>query len=192
MIIKKFNEPVTIVVSGGADSALLLYLLLLNRDHMTHIITLTNTKRFYRNVVPSANIVKFCVNATSNNRVTHKIIYANEQADSEFDKIWANAESNIIIAGFTDLPPESSGIGHPVLPPGDFRNQTKPRDVIQGRFYIPFANLHKQEIAEIYKQHNLLDTLFPLTISCEATENVSAHCGNCWWCLERKWGFGKV
>ena len=53
----------------------------------------------------------------------------------------------------------------------------------------PFFNLDKRQIAELYKQHNLLDTLFPLTVSCN-TEIT--HCGECWFCKERIWGFGKL
>ena len=53
----------------------------------------------------------------------------------------------------------------------------------------PFFNLDKRQIAELYKQHNLLDTLFPLTVSC-ITEIT--HCGECWFCKERIWGFGKL
>ena len=53
----------------------------------------------------------------------------------------------------------------------------------------PFFNLDKRQIAEMYKQHNLLDTLFPLTISCNTEVE---HCGKCWFCKERLWGFGKI
>lgn len=33
--------------------------------------------------------------------------------------------------------------------------------------------------------------LYALTISCESlTDPDPIHCGDCWWCEERKWGFG--
>jgi len=44
----------------------------------------------------------------------------------------------------------------------------------------------------------LLETLFPVTRSCEWNEHVVGedpgmeHCGNCWWCHERKWAFGRL
>jgi 7-cyano-7-deazaguanine synthase in queuosine biosynthesis len=56
----------------------------------------------------------------------------------------------------------------------------------------PFFNVNKQAIAKIYTDKNLNDTLFPLTRSCEKIGTVAGHCGECWWCEERKWGFGKL
>ena len=41
----------------------------------------------------------------------------------------------------------------------------------------------------------LLDSLFPLTYSCEgsieATKHHTQHCKKCWWCQERYWAFGR-
>jgi len=56
----------------------------------------------------------------------------------------------------------------------------------------PFFNLNKKQIAELYKQHNLLDTLFPLTVSCNTLHYTNGNCGECWFCKERIWGFGKL
>jgi len=56
----------------------------------------------------------------------------------------------------------------------------------------PFFNLNKKHIASLYKEHNLLDTLFPLTVSCNTIEYTNGHCGECWFCKERFWGFGKL
>jgi tRNA(Ile)-lysidine synthase TilS/MesJ len=56
----------------------------------------------------------------------------------------------------------------------------------------PFFNINKKEIAEKYKELGLLDTLFPLTKSCEDRTVLNGHCGKCWWCLERKWAFGTL
>ena len=54
-------------------------------------------------------------------------------------------------------------------------------------------NMDKKDLALIYKEHNLLSTLFPITRSCVTeTMNFDAHCGECWWCKERIWAFGKL
>jgi 7-cyano-7-deazaguanine synthase in queuosine biosynthesis len=62
------------------------------------------------------------------------------------------------------------------------------------RCYRPFANLDKKGIAELYEHFNLMDTLFPITKSCEAKtyDWTTPHCGTCWWCHERQWGFGRL
>lgn len=55
----------------------------------------------------------------------------------------------------------------------------------------PFVNLDKKEIANLYKQHNLLDQLFPLTNSCGGHSPKNTHCEQCWNCRERFWAFGR-
>jgi len=56
----------------------------------------------------------------------------------------------------------------------------------------PFFDLNKQAISCLYKEHNLLETLFPLTRSCEAQDLSTGHCGKCWWCEERFWAFRRL
>ncbi len=56
----------------------------------------------------------------------------------------------------------------------------------------PFFNLTKKELAVVYKEKELLNNLFPLTRSCEKIGTVIGHCGECWWCEERKWAFEKL
>ena len=61
--------------------------------------------------------------------------------------------------------------------------------------YTPLADIDKRFLKDLYEQHNLLDTLFPVTRSCEgdpnSTANYTKECGKCWWCKERHWAFGK-
>lgn len=58
--------------------------------------------------------------------------------------------------------------------------------------YRPFVNIDKKEIYELYKTYDLLDNLFPLTRSCnELGRHTISHCGKCFWCFERFWGFGR-
>lgn len=56
----------------------------------------------------------------------------------------------------------------------------------------PFFDLTKKDIAELYCNLEILDQLFPVTRSCEDLTTVEGHCGNCWWCEERQWAFGKL
>ena len=64
------------------------------------------------------------------------------------------------------------------------------------RFYInPFFDIDKKQLAELYNQYNITNTLFPLTYSCEGsaelTNTHTQHCEKCWWCEERYWAFGR-
>ena len=60
--------------------------------------------------------------------------------------------------------------------------------------YMPWRNVDKSFIAEIYKQYDLLETLFPMTASCigdgESSKWYTEPCKKCFWCYEKKWAFG--
>jgi hypothetical protein len=54
--------------------------------------------------------------------------------------------------------------------------------------WSPFINLNKQHIADMYYDENLMDDLFPLTKSC--ISRTQTPCYNCFWCREKHWAFG--
>ena len=72
----------------------------------------------------------------------------------------------------------------------------------EDHLWQPFANIDKRGINDLYNRLGVMDELFPLTHSCENYNahtgmqlDLSKHCGqvdNCWWCAERKWGFGRL
>ena len=68
------------------------------------------------------------------------------------------------------------------------------KEKLAPRIYRPFLNVDKKFIAELYKQENLMETLFPLTESCigfsSDTNGFSEPCRQCFWCVERYWAFG--
>ena len=63
--------------------------------------------------------------------------------------------------------------------------------------YTPFANLDKTHISQLYREHNLIDKLLPLTRSCESGADQEfylgeQHCGKCLFCVEREIVFGRL
>ena len=57
----------------------------------------------------------------------------------------------------------------------------------------PLINIDKKGVREHYVTQGVLEELFPLTRSCEThTTDFSEHCGECWFCRERQWGFGRL
>lgn len=56
----------------------------------------------------------------------------------------------------------------------------------------PFFDITKKDIAEMYCDLKILDNLFPITRSCEDLKTVKGHCGKCWWCEERLWAFERL
>ncbi len=58
----------------------------------------------------------------------------------------------------------------------------------------PHAFMTKKDIIELYIIHGVLDELAGLTLSCDEHLDVIQRnswdipCGTCWWCSERRWG----
>ena len=63
-----------------------------------------------------------------------------------------------------------------------------------GHWWNPFLNKTKKDFADLYEEHNLMDSLFPYTASCvakaEETNNFTKPCQQCFWCLEKYWAYG--
>ena len=89
--------------------------------------------------------------------------------------------------GITANPPIETGIKQEDLERAHDRN----KPVYTDTRITPWINYDKKDIANIYKQLDIME-LFSMTRSCEnKTFDFTKHCAECWWCIERKWGFGK-
>ena len=60
----------------------------------------------------------------------------------------------------------------------------------------PFIQCDKRGVNELYHQYGVFEELYPLTYSCEEyprkTVEDLVHCGHCFFCLERYYGFGRI
>jgi len=61
------------------------------------------------------------------------------------------------------------------------------------KMYQPYVNVDKKFVAGVYKDHKLMETLYPYTSSCVGseidTDYFTKGCGKCFWCNEKKWAF---
>ena len=59
--------------------------------------------------------------------------------------------------------------------------------------YQAYINVNKKFVAGVFQEHNLMETLFPMTRSCvgtaRKTDNFKHVCNNCFWCAEKAWAF---
>ena len=191
MILEKIDGPKNIFLSGGADSAILLYLLLKQQpDTLTTALTWVKKNTYYKNL-SAIKVMNWCINETNNNNVVHIIKYADTQYEGCLNELGRDyRDNNPICFGITSFPKENVEFGLPELSDNDFRTQEGKKDVWQRNKYCPFINHDKKYIAELYNTYKLED-LFELTNSCESTETIKGHCGGCWWCKERFWAFNK-
>lgn len=193
------DGPIGISCSGGTDSSLLLYILMANCKDTVHIFTLSNNLKGRSNAVIVPKVIERCIQLTGNINIVHHSWYAEDQNENSlFDaQRTALKEEKIktIFSAITSNPPTdiqfNSGSGEQHL-----RNPNVPKEEVSynGYFLVPFVNKNKKTIAKIYQDLNLMESLFPVTRSCEAMGKLEYydHCGKCWWCEERLWGFGRV
>lgn len=206
-----YKGPIGISLSGGADSAILLYHLMKHKtDDKIHIFTTATMTRDLKMLDITVQIIKKLITITGNINIEHHISFIEnvETRKDIFHKLKLYTDYDIIklvYTGVTALPPvEVTDTFHTrsesdVIEERASRNsETLYRSGVGYTVYSPFKNVDKKTIAEIYENENLVDELFSLTRSCEWTpayiqpDPGIGHCGFCWWCQEREWAFGRL
>ena len=200
-----YNGPVGISFSGGADSSLLAYLAMTQLSVPIHLITTVYSEKEILHEGIARDVAKKLIEITGHTDVHH---HFNRQPDAAtvFRTSYDSAPGTTTLFDLCDKLLYQDGIVNSILtgvtanPPSvvleDFNNSNailrrradvkRPLKVKSG-WYNPQTNLNKQDICRLYDKHGILDTVFPLTLSCTET-STRVHCGTCWWCEEREWG----
>jgi 7-cyano-7-deazaguanine synthase in queuosine biosynthesis len=193
------DGPIGISCSGGVDSSLLLYILMANCTDTIHIFTLSNDRKGRANAVIVPKVIERCIQLTGNLNVIQHSYYAADQIEHTlFDvprEYLKNKTISCIFFAITANPPTDVVFTAQGSEQSNRDSLTIKKEIEHDGFlYQPFVNKDKKTIADIYRQLNLMDTLFPVTRSCEEIGKIEyyGHCGKCWWCEERHWGFGRV
>ena len=227
------TQNIIIRLSGGADSALLLWLICnewtkANKPLTVWPITVVHGVRnwqnyhaqqvydwmqdHWKNVRFAPLQSMFCEDpggAADNPK--NKNRYVDFQENLIDDTVGQIGEMTQVFNGVTANPPEEIGRLHwgssEVFGENVWECREKHRDwdVRETRSEIdndekrniihccPFVQHHKGHIADLYKEYDLVNTLLPLTRSCEGwdymTNGFTEECGECWWCMERDWAF---
>lgn len=192
--------PIGISHSGGADSAILLYILMKYHSEPIHVFTCASKEKFRVAPHVALNVISKCMDLTGRKDIYHHTHYVDRQDLANlFD--YQNYLYNLnlvrhIYTGATALPPlevcESFKNGVVLLNRRD-PNVIRPlRAGKNNEYYTPFFNHNKHDIFMLYEKLGVLEDIFPITRSCESLELTSGHCGSCWWCEERAWAFGRL
>lgn len=199
-----FNGRIGISVSGGADSAVLLYILMteLEPDQELHIYSFGKLPTHYSAISGARLIAQRCCELTGFTNYQHHTDYGDVQnRQMLFRNVSADLSANIIdihYTGITANPPleiADGFLGATENTQQDMRDPGVKRDIMMNeRICMPLTNLNKQQVADMYRELDLIDSLYSYTRSCESYDpsHLGTHCGNCWWCKERVWGFGKL
>jgi hypothetical protein len=170
-----------------------------------HPITAVNILKPYQ-LIFSKKVIEFCEKEFNIKFAEHlycEPVMEGPELQNAQDMLTEGAYKNKIIdchvTGINCNPPSDvcNSFNEAVIGERDFRRDRTEeiKSTMPGpRCYRPFANLDKQGIAELYSHFNLMDTLFPITKSCESKtyDWSTPHCGTCWWCHERQWGFNRL
>jgi 7-cyano-7-deazaguanine synthase in queuosine biosynthesis len=202
-----YDGPIGVSCSGGADSSILLYYLMREKLDTIYIFTTGNNQRDRKNVAATVQVVEKLIQLTGNSNIEHHISYCDVQkTENLFPKLVKyEGTINILYTGITSNPPKEvlDTFNLPVHAE-QFERLQKNKPLLQrnNTIYTPWFNIDKKKIAEMYSEAGLMEELFPLTRSCEYDptsgffKNIEdpgmGHCGECWWCEERNWAFGRL
>lgn len=187
------DEGVGISCSGGADSSLLLYILMKHATCPIHIFTCSSKKKNYSNLPIVQSVIQQCMELTGNRNIHHHTHFVEEQTGNNFYLFSHFKLIKVLYTAITQNPPlEVTDTWNELSTEHEERNPNIQRDLYHrnNTVYTPFHRINKKTIAEMYTELDLLTSLYPLTRSCENEEWRQGHCGNCWWCKERFWAFG--
>lgn len=189
--------------SGGADSAVLLYILLSSMTEKLHLYSFYSEKKAHIAEPITDRVLKKCMELTGNNNVVHHKEYIKEQTPM----LVHNMLKSYILRdglskmynGISKFPPDDiiSEFQEDIRSDDEYVYQRRKNTAVytlyfgeQQAFYRPLANMDKKDVADLYRKLDIETQLFPLTRSCETVSSPEHHCGRCFWCEERHWGFG--
>lgn len=167
------EKSIGVFLSGGMDSALLLYLLAQRSDKIK-IFTIPKYDGAELYVGP----IVFWINKRLGCNLPDPIIIGDPNANHELQvntglyKVYHTCD--IFYFAGNSYPED-------ILPNGPNRTRRKNPKEKQ-----PFFDLYKTDIVKMYVEHDLMD-LLTLTHTC--TEQSLGRCNNCWQCRERQWAF---
>jgi 7-cyano-7-deazaguanine synthase in queuosine biosynthesis len=190
------DSPVGVLCSGGADSSLILYLLMKYSNQPIHILTMANRRKHFTNAIVASKVIDWCTKKTLNNNIVHTVKYVDKQTDDQLQQLTVQYLKvfRTIYIGDTCYPPDEINNKFSEQTDDYFtlledRKPNKDRPTKAGPIYVPFTNYDKRKIAQLYRHLDIME-LANITRSCETFEDIGTkHCGNCWWCKEREWAF---
>lgn len=211
------DGPVGILMSGGADSSMLGYILMKYAPGPIHIFTCNNRTTNARDSFGAITAITKIMEKVPRNDVTYHAHWVDNKKIYNMNnlELVSKLGLKLMYNGFTKSPPAGTIVDFdtdgPIavggvdpgfdLPTYWDKDTSKIVGQIFGdrtsnwsfdfTLYTPFININKKTIAELYKELEF-EELYSSTRSCESLTLKSGHCGKCWWCKERIWAFGKL
>jgi len=192
-------------ISGGADSAIVCFMLakyiMEERPDITlHPVTGIADNKLYQQKYADSVLRKVEeLTGIVFGKHQYKDVTASRYILDQEDFLKSLYEQELFslhFAGITANPSEDDApqlyTSIKAMPTDDRSKQLIKKD----NYRLPLINIDKRGVAEHYTRLGVMDTLFPVTRSCEAivtdsVYNIVKHCEVCWFCKERYWGFNR-
>jgi NH3-dependent NAD+ synthetase len=199
-------KKIGIKLSGGADSAIVCYMLAkyikeCRPDITLYPITAVSSTKPY-NAIFAQRIIEKIQSLLNFEFGQHWVRPVESSTSQEYmagqekfiNELYQNQIIHMHFSGITAIPdstdaPElhNTTLGGPV----DNRSKGTHKKPQHGASWRkPLINVDKKAVFDLYQNLGVVEELFPLTRSCEArTTDFSRHCEQCWFCKERFWAF---
>lgn len=185
MYIPNDAKKITVLVSGGIDSTILLYLLAkeVSEQHNDIEINVVSFRSAVVNPERVQRIVSYIEQRWSIN-----ITYGKSAPSGLIREVVSNVlevyQSDVVYTGCNLV------VTDQFTPTKYILNDTPPvrGEPLNERHIRPFISYDKVKIVELYLEHNLLE-LLQMTHSCGLT---SEECGECYFCTEKIWATKKL
>ena len=179
-----------LMVSGGLDSALLLYLItkeIKDKQLDVELMTYTVNKQNVNSTVHANNIIKIIENL--NDIKINNAIVGSDEAHSDYEIIFGVSDA-LNRERKTNIPLGILYLATTAVPEELAKEAGAPARSRQTNFAVvqPWGAETKDNVVKLAVENKLF-TLIENSHSC--TTRSDYHCGGCWMCKERKWAFEK-
>lgn len=189
------NKKLLVSVSGGADSAILLYLIAKhNKDaKLGHQITTFTVNKADGAEIHAKKVIQW---VTSKLEVSvQSMIIDGDQSlphrlivNKPLRGLISTNVFDMIYVGENKIPPIEFPFGEQNSFPG-LAPRRKGNPANNVKVSLPFSDMYKYHTIDLYFRHNVTE-LLEYTHSC--TERSTGRCNVCWQCCERKWAFREL
>lgn len=189
------GKKLLVSVSGGADSAVMLYVLVkanieLSLQHQIYPLTVNKVDGSETHSRKVLDWISKKLGVQINDPIIegdHTLPH-NKIVNTALKQKIASGEFDYIYIGENKIPPIEFPFGEyndfPGLAPQRKGNPNKNPQII-----IPFSDVYKSHTISLYDKLGILE-LLEYTHSC--TERAVGRCGVCWQCGERRWAFKQI
>jgi len=186
MYIPQDAKSIAVLISGGIDSTLLLYLLAKEIAENKLNIQLHTVSSRIGLVNPERvkNIIRYIEQAHSIN-ISYNHFTPHGWIRDMVSNVFEVYKSDYVFTGCNLVVTDA------FTPTKYIKNDTPPvrGEPLNERHLRPFINYNKIKIIELYIQNSLLD-LLQMTYSCGAS--YVEECGECYFCTEKIWAMKKL